>query len=548
MRAELVEYFLEKGFLLSPDFFKCVDSGFDGERFFRALKKRMSSTPLVLNDDLCLVLGNTEQRFDVNWMEFEKARSLVERGKESAIYDTFLDIMNYNISEDRRRVLDEIIEGVAVESDAGDAVEYGGISGGVIVLKSYNEDARKRGVDDFVSYFRQRLESLKKILSSRSELQNSISLGRVEKKKRGESVSFIGIVREKSTTKNGNIILGVEDTTGESGVLVMKNRKELIDRCGDIVLDECIGVCGVMGEKIVYCNDVFFPDIPVSHELKKAADEAYAVFTSDFHVGLKNFVYDDFLKFVKWLNGGFGSESQREVALKVKYLFIVGDLVEGIGIYPGQEDDLVIKDIYKQYEEFGRMLEMIRKDITIVICGGNHDALRMAEPQPILDRKYAEPVFNLKNVVMVSNPAIVNIHASNDFAGFEILLYHGFSFIHYADYVPSIRAAGGQDRCDLIMKFLLERRHLAPSHQSTLYVPDSNSDSLVIDRVPDFFVAGHIHRLMVGSYRNVTMINAACWATQTEDMERRGIVPDPGKVPVVNLKTREVKVMNFRSG
>ena len=65
--------------------------------------------------------------------------------------------------------------------------------------------------------------------------------------------------------------------------------------------------------------------------------------------------------------------------------------------------------------------------------------------------------------------------------------------------------------------------------------------------VPDIFVTGHIHQIVVSRYKSIDLINSSCWATQTGDQEKRGIIPHPGKVPVINLKTREVKIMNFRS-
>ena len=97
------------------------------------------------------------------------------------------------------------------------------------------------------------------------------------------------------------------------------------------------------------------------------------------------------------------------------------------------------------------------------------------------------------------------------------------------------------------MKHLLQRRHLAPAHGSTLYVPDSEEDNLVIDIIPDVFVSGHVHQTAVSNYRGVTMINSSCWVVQSEDNAKRGIIPDPAKIPIMNLQTREVKIMNFLS-
>ena len=205
-----------------------------------------------------------------------------------------------------------------------------------------------------------------------------------------------------------------------------------------------------------------------------------------------------------------------------------------------------IEDIRDQYTEFARYLKMIPEEKEVIVFTGNHDAGRLSEPQEPLMREYAAPVYEIPNVTIVSNPAVVNIAATKHFPGFDCLLYHGGSFIYYSDNIPSIRQAGGQKRVDLIMKYLLQRRHLAPTHNAALTIPTLDRDWLLIDRVPDFFVSGHIHRVSVANYRNVTMVNAGCWTETTEDQVKRGLEPQPSKLVLVNLKTRAAKVMNFR--
>ena len=114
--------------------------------------------------------------------------------------------------------------------------------------------------------------------------------------------------------------------------------------------------------------------------------------------------------------------------------------------------------------------------------------MRIAEPQPVLSKEFAEAIWKLPNVVMVSNPSTVRIGKTRDFEGFDFLMYHGYSYDYYADNVESIRLLEPSisDRIDLIMKLLLQKRHLAPTHTSTLYLPDTEMDPLVIRKVPDF--------------------------------------------------------------
>jgi DNA polymerase II small subunit len=95
------------------------------------------------------------------------------------------------------------------------------------------------------------------------------------------------------------------------------------------------------------------------------------------------------------------------------------------------------------------------------------------------------------------------------------------------------------------MEFLLKRRHLAPAHTCNQALADPKRDSLVIDKIPDIFATGHIHRVSVSSYRNVTLLNCSTWATETPYQEKVGLKPQPGRALLVNLQTRKVKIMKF---
>ncbi|MBS3168221.1 DNA-directed DNA polymerase II small subunit [Candidatus Woesearchaeota archaeon] len=541
-KQEIINYFLEKGVLISPDFFNEFDEKFNSLDFHKILTKKSLSTPLVLNKELCNFVYSGGF-LDFNWNDFDRSKVLSEKEINFSSYSVFEQIMFKNFKEEENKGGEILLQQIKQEPEkiSVDTKEESKVE----ILFSYKDNNKKREVNDFVKFFRNRYETIKKILCSRQELKDSVSIARLKRKNEREAVTIIGVVLDKAITKNENIKLVLEDTTDTFNVLITKNREDLYNLAKDLVLDEVIGISGVMGNNILFCNGIYLPDIPITNELKKCPDEVYAVFISDVHFGIKNFLHDDFMNFVNWLNGKHGTEQQKDIANKVKYLFVTGDVVEGVGIYPGQEEDLEIKDIYEQYELATKYLKLIPQNIKIIICGGNHDAMRIAEPQPIFDREIAKGFYEMPNVILVSNPAMVNIHSKEGFPGFNILMYHGFSFPYYGDNVPSIREKGGIFRCDMIMKFLLQRRHLAPSHGSNLYIPDITQDPLVIEKVPDIFVSGHIHQSIVSNYRNVSLINSSCWVVQSEDNAKRGIVPNPAKIPILNLKTREVRIMNF---
>ena len=412
------------------------------------------------------------------------------------------------------------------------------------VLYPYLKKPKKADVPNFVQYFKKRYEGIKQILSTRPDLSAMTSISRIKSKTDKEQISLVGMISEKAETKNGNIILTVEDPTGEIKVLLGKDKKEVKEIGDDLVLDDIIGVKGQSTGEIVFANSVFLPEIPQTKEYKKCPDEIYACFLSDIHIGSKQFLKDNFEKFLRWIRGEAGDESQKEIAARIKYIFIAGDLVDGVGIYPGQEKDLDVKDIFEQYKLCFNYLDKIPKDKTIIVSVGNHDAGRMSEPQPPLNEKFRSGA-DFSNFVFVNNPGTVKIHKSEKFEGFTCLLYHGYSFDYYVANVNSIRNNGGYDRADLIMKFLLQRRHLAPSYTSTLYNIDNLEDPLIIRDLPDFFITGHIHKTAVSNYKNITMVSGSTWQDKTEFQEKLGHKPEPCRVPIVNLNTRDIKIIRF---
>lgn len=520
-KKEVVHDFLKKGILLSPDIIGTLDKQ-KIQSISNLIPQNSQSDILILNKDIQELLDDPQ----INWRELEKTKTLDEKGKSNLKYIKALNSLHPKKQEHTKTPSDKI---------------------NVKVISSYNKSASKRDIQDFVLYFNHRYRFLESLLKNRRELTNTISINRIKQKKEREHISIIGIVKSKQTTKNNNIILTLEDPTNKIKVLINKNRPDLFKVAQDTVLDEVIAINGTNGDNIIFTEKIILPDVPSNRELKKSPDEEYAVFLSDIHVGSNNFLEKDFNKFLNWINCKTGNSNQREIASKVKYVFIAGDLVDGCGVYPGQDKELIIKDIYSQYNKCAKLLYQIPHNINKIICPGNHDAMSIAEPQPALYKEYASEIYNIPNTTLVSNPAIINIASTKEFPGFDVLLYHGYSFDYFISEVDSIRNNGGYDRADLIMKFLLKRRHLAPTHTSTQYIPDSLTDPLTIKIVPDIFVSGHIHKSIVAHYLNITLICGSCWQSKTTFQEKVGHNPEPSRVPIINLKTRKVKILKFSS-
>jgi len=408
----------------------------------------------------------------------------------------------------------------------------------VKIISSIPAINKKIEVKDFVKYFKNRFVVMRNILQAHSELINLVSINKISENRQG--ISIIGIVTNKRITKNKNILFEVEDLTGKIVALVNQNNSDLYKKAQEVAFDSVIGLKCSGGREIVFINEIIFPEANL-FERKKSPVEEYALFTGDLHVGSNKFMEDNFLKFIDYLNGNVPNTPEAE---KIKYLFLVGDLISGVGIFPGQEKELKILNIERQFEKTAELLGKIRKDIKIIICPGNHDGVRIMEPQPILDEKFAWALYDLKNVILTQNPALINIGAKGTFSGFNVLTYHGYSFHYYANNIEYLMKAKAIHKPEMIMAYLLKNRHLAPTHTSTLYFPHED-DPLLIKQVPDIFVSGHTHKSAVAYYNNVLTISSSCWESMTAFQEKMGNKPDFCKVPMLNLKTREVKILDF---
>ncbi|MBD3312476.1 DNA polymerase II small subunit [archaeon] len=427
--------------------------------------------------------------------------------------------------------------------DAFNSFLKGGFSSNVRVLCNYELDNVSRDLSTWLGFYNKRYDLLSSSLSKRGELKSVVSINRVDRLINRNEFSLVGLVSDLRETNSGNFIIELEDPSGTITLLVSKS-SPAFGLVRELVPDEVIGVNVRKNGRWNFVDTIIFPEVPVSDN-KSCDDDSTAVFISDTHIGSKDFLPDEFQRFIDWLNGEWGSKAEKQLASKVKYLFFAGDLVDGVGIYPGQEDELVIKDVNKQYEAVAGYLKQVPEHIKVILSPGNHDACRLSLPQPPLSNEFTKPL-SLPNVTFVSNPAVVNINSGPGFPGYDVLVYHGNSFDYYLSNVPRLREAG-YDRPELIMEFLLRKRHLSPSHSASLIAPSINDDFLLINKVPDVFISGHVHHSGYGVYKGVSLLNCSCFQAPTDFMKRLGMHPKPGKIPVMSLKNKKVKIIDFES-
>lgn len=524
MSNKILKLFIEKGFLLDKDMLN-----FFSELEDEDLANEIINKVGVVSHQKVITKNLINENID----KFKPVFTELDSEKQKVIEKFFVNV-SVSVEVKRERSVEDI-----KKNEVDD-------SGVVKILSSPVLASQKLVVKDFVRHFRNRYNFFRNLLQEKSEILTGLTS--IDKIGGNRDFSIIGIVSDKRITKNKNIFLEVEDLTGRTKLLITQNKEEIFEKAKEIVLDDVVGFrCSGSGD-FIFVNDLVYPDASLGVK-KRSENEGYVLFISDMHIGSGNFLENNFKRFIDWLNGVGADEKQKQMLKKIKYLFITGDSIDGVGIYPGQEKDLVIKDIKGQYVKLAEYLDRIPKHIRIIQCAGQHDAVRVAEPQPPLTEEFAEPLHKIENLYLVSNPSLVEIDGSEDKEGFKVLMYHGASMHGLVNEIEELRLNDGHHTPARVVKHLLKRRHLAPSHGAgTIYIPNAEKDSMIIREVPDIITTGDFHRCDIDNYNGVLIFCCGCWQSMTAFEEKVGNDPDPGKVPMFNLKTREIKILDFSDG
>ncbi|MEM4243843.1 MAG: DNA-directed DNA polymerase II small subunit [Candidatus Bathyarchaeia archaeon] len=390
-------------------------------------------------------------------------------------------------------------------------------------------------VEDYLKYFQDRFKRIERLLRQRLDVKAATPILEALKSPVKTKLKIIGMVTEKREVKQ-NIILTVEDIEAFANVLVPRQASEELHKKAQQLLPDqvvCLAVVKTRS-KFFLVEDIIFPEVDQKPR-RKASEPIYAVLTSDLHVGSAKFNREAFKRFILWLKGKYGNDKMKEIAGHVKYLLIAGDIIDGIGIYPNQMKELVIRDVYNQYKFASKLIERIPEYIEVIISPGNHDTPRKALPQPAISGEFLEILQKSRRVHSLGSPCWVSIH------NVEVLMYHGRSLDDVIATAPGL----SHERPEKAMKLLLQSRHLAPVYGGKTLLSPENKDFLVIERVPDIFHAGHVHVIGHCNHRGVLIVNSGCWQEQTEYMQKLGLNPTPGKVPVVNLQTLETMILSF---
>jgi DNA polymerase II small subunit len=552
----ILKLFSEHGTFVQPDALKYISSKENPDDFATFLIKSLREYPLFLAiETIKNIEESTQQLKEISAPPIPVPTSLIppiEKTIEKELQKKLLSKMYSGdafIEETTEEEDEEEIEEDEKPNEAkktSQPIEIKTVKGWKPLARDYESELRiinditgrrtsEGTTQDFVNLFRDRYQAIRKILcSQRREIAQYIPINRIRKTM--TDVQLIGIVKNVKTTHNGHRLIEIEDETGSATLMALKTNTEISQMASEVMLDEVIGIVGKISKTgdLIIVQNIIYPDIKLHHERKRTESPLCVAFLSDVHMGSNMFMESEWNMFLRWINGDLGNSRQRDVASKLKYLVLPGDLVDGIGIYPNQEKELAISNIYEQYQALAQQFQYIPDHITVLLQPGNHDAVRPAEPQPAFEKEIQD-LFSGKEFIFIGNPSYFSLH------GVEILSYHGQSLLDYSTNIQSL----SYNEPTEVMKLMLKKRHLSPTYGGYTPLAPEHKDYMLISQVPDIFVTGHVHTSSIDNYRGVTLINASSWQSQTSYQKMMNFVPDSAKLPIVDLKTGNATAMDF---
>ncbi len=427
--------------------------------------------------------------------------------------------------------LDDVRQNIVqpdVETDASKVDDYEVLDGNDVLQKQLE------GVNGYHLLMKNRFSKYKQIMYDRQDSRKITRISTLVQHTDQNEYKIAGLLKSRNKLDKSYEI-ELEDESTDLRLLVTDGNN--IRKVESFLIDQMVIADVVFSKKIgrFIVKNCYSLDVPAEvFQSVEGVEPVYGVFLSDIHVGSKTFLNREFQDFLNWINGRSGD---LEVVSKIRYVVIAGDLVDGIGVYPGQEEELTELNLSKQYDEFAGLMAQIPKSIKIFVSPGNHDATRQALPQPPIFKRYAKALYEMDNVILLGDPCLVRLH------GVNTLVYHGQSLVDIVGSSPGITF----DKPAEAMKVLLKARHLAPTHGSTRVALEED-DKLVIKIVPNIFHCGHIHTVQTLKYKGTLLVNSGTWQDQTQFQKRMGIVPNPAIAVVVDLNSLKVKMMkNFIS-
>jgi DNA polymerase II small subunit len=535
--SKIISFVTSKGFQIHPDALTLIEE--IQENYFQIIEDILSNKKNKKEKSMVIITEDIKNFIKVPSDKIPNKHSNCELIISK---DTAENHVGYK--EDKEIIINENL--FSIKKDSFDKYKEKMDENLKIIYDSNDKINSGEGIEGYTSLFRSRYEKSLKILSLRQDSkkvkkielvkqlfnQSKINSNSMSKEDSANSLFIAGLVMNKDI-KNNNYDLTIDD---QSGLFTATTYNEDIKKqISMLTVDQMVMIEFENNSKRRKntIKNLFSLDIP-DRIPNRSKSEIFSILISDLHIGSKFFMEKEFQNFLEWLNG---NEYNKDIISKTKYICICGDLIDGIGIFPNQDKELLEKDSYSQMEHAIKILSQIPKHMKVFLIPGNHDLGRRALPQPAIPKKYAEKLYSLDNITMLGNPCMINME------GIKILMFHGQSLDDIIASIPGLSYSKPAEA----MKILLKSRHLSPIYGQRTPIAPEKEDMMIIEDVPDVLHSGHVHVIDVDSYKGTLLVNSGAWQSQTPFQQTMGITPTPGIAIAINLSNLKPYKIDFNN-
>ena len=551
--SKIISFVTSKGFQIHPDALTLIEKIQDN--YFQVIdeilldkKKKKEKSIVIRTEDIKNFVkipnykSSTENKNNNQIIISETKTS----SSSSFPSSTMIKYDNINIEENNDAMEDEIL--FSIKKNSLNKYKEKMDENFKIVYDTNDKINSSEGVEGYTSLFRSRYEKSLRILSLRQDSkrvkkietikqlfnQSNINYKSLSKEEANNPVVIAaGLVMEKDI-KNNNYDITIDDQTGLLTATTFD--EDLKKQISMLAVDQMVMIEFEINSKRRKntIKNLFSLDVP-DRIPNRSKSEVFSILISDLHIGSKFFMEKEFQSFLEWLNGN--DRDSKDIISKIKYICICGDLIDGIGIFPNQDRELLEKDSFSQMDHAINILSKIPKHMKVFLIPGNHDLGRRALPQPAIPKKYAEKIYSLNNITMLGNPCMINME------GIKILMFHGQSLDDTIASIPGLSYSKPAEA----MKILLKSRHLSPIYGQRTPIAPEKEDMMVIEEVPDILHSGHVHVIDVDSYKGTLLVNSGAWQSQTPFQQTMGITPTPGIAIAINLSNLKPFKIDFNN-
>ena len=277
------------------------------------------------------------------------------------------------------------------------------------ILKERQARVKKIFVENFTQIINNRYNFSKKILETRMDLVNPISINKISPKTK--KFSLIAMIKEKDDATKSAVL---EDSTGETNIFFKSNTN-----LDELMVDDTTGFVCEIDDGVVKVERVIFPDIPLKKEASKTKEDVYCLFISDILFENTEFKKKSFQNFLDWLNksnypnliifvlGNVSTEKN-----KLKEFFEA--LPKSVKIFQKREDDADtdlpdIKISSPCFLEIGGVVVLVCNDNFLLEYKKTFKKTTDMVLLNLLKRRNLDPFLNHKKEIYENDPFLIEI-------------------------------------------------------------------------------------------------------------------------------------------